>query len=228
MNCSSCGAELDPGTRFCASCGAPVVTSQFCVQCGNEIGANVVFCPGCGANQRTAGPAAGPQYQQPVSYGMPPRGQPRGMVDGEIHYKGIWSRFFAALIDSILFFIFAAIMATRYGTVTADSFNLEGVPALVTYGAYGLYFVIFEGWFKGTIGKLILGIRVVKASGRSPGLGRAIVRNLMRIVDGLFLYLVGVIAVSRSPWKQRVGDRVAGTFVVSRRSAKAMRDASGG
>jgi len=39
-------------------------------------------------------------------------------------------------------------------------------------------------------------------------------RNVMRIIDGLFVYLLGAIAVWASDRNQRFGDRVAGTLVV--------------
>jgi uncharacterized RDD family membrane protein YckC len=59
------------------------------------------------------------------------------------------------------------------------------------------------------------GIRVVSESdGQPPGLGRATVRTALRIVDGLFSYLVAFIAVLASPKRQRLGDMAAQTLVV--------------
>jgi uncharacterized RDD family membrane protein YckC len=44
---------------------------------------------------------------------------------------------------------------------------------------------------------------------------QAVVRNLLRVVDGLpFLYLVGIITIAASKRDQRVGDMAAGTIVV--------------
>jgi uncharacterized RDD family membrane protein YckC len=42
----------------------------------------------------------------------------------------------------------------------------------------------------------------------------ALIRNILRIVDGLFVYLVGAILVWKSDKRQRLGDRVAHTVVV--------------
>ena len=39
---------------------------------------------------------------------------------------------------------------------------------------------------------------------------------MLRMVDGLFVYLVGAILVMTSPTKQRLGYRVTGTVVVRR------------
>jgi hypothetical protein len=57
-------------------------------------------------------------------------------------------------------------------------------------------------------------LRVVREDGSPIHLGAAALRNLLRIVDGLFLYLVAAIAVWASPTRQRLGDRAAGTYVV--------------
>jgi uncharacterized RDD family membrane protein YckC len=45
-------------------------------------------------------------------------------------------------------------------------------------------------------------------------MNHSLVRSLLRIIDGLFVYLVGAILVWRSDMKQRFGDRVAKTVVV--------------
>ena len=45
--CAACDAELSPGDRFCAQCGAP--QNQRCPSCGLENRAANRFCPSCGA-----------------------------------------------------------------------------------------------------------------------------------------------------------------------------------
>src|SRR5450432_434516 len=57
MTCARCQAEIPPGARFCAACGAPV--GMACLQCGSPVLAGQRFCPGCGADIEAAVPAAG-------------------------------------------------------------------------------------------------------------------------------------------------------------------------
>jgi hypothetical protein len=66
------------------------------------------------------------------------------------------------------------------------------------------------------IGKLLLGIRTVREDGRAAGMGKALVRWLLWIVDGFpyFLPLVGFIVALTSTGHRRVGDMAAKTFVV--------------
>jgi uncharacterized RDD family membrane protein YckC len=48
------------------------------------------------------------------------------------------------------------------------------------------------------------------------GLGASVVRNVLRLVDGLFFYLVGALFALASSRGQRLGDRAAHTLVVRR------------
>jgi uncharacterized RDD family membrane protein YckC len=83
--------------------------------------------------------------------------------------------------------------------------------------ALGLgYYIVCEALVGMTVGKRLVGIRVVAEDGEHAGLGPAVIRNLLRLVDGLFFYLVGAVFALTSPRGQRLGDRAAGTLVVRR------------
>ena len=60
--------------------------------------------------------------------------------------------------------------------------------------------------------------RVHGSGARSGPLGwrATFLRNLLRPIDGLVLYLVGFIVICVSPRRQRIGNRVAVTIVVRR------------
>jgi uncharacterized RDD family membrane protein YckC len=62
---------------------------------------------------------------------------------------------------------------------------------------------------------MLLGTEVVREdNGEVPGLGTAPIRTVLRLIDGLVLYLVGFIAILVSGKNQRLGDMVAHTLVV--------------
>lgn len=48
MNCSACGAQNEPGHRFCSQCGASL--APVCPNCGSEVPAGARFCPSCGSS----------------------------------------------------------------------------------------------------------------------------------------------------------------------------------
>ena len=66
------------------------------------------------------------------------------------------------------------------------------------------------------VGKVALGLRVVRTDGSKPSGGSVAVRTLLRLIDGLpFLYLVGVVCIlATGQRRQRVGDLAADTTVV--------------
>jgi uncharacterized RDD family membrane protein YckC len=80
-----------------------------------------------------------------------------------------------------------------------------------------LYFPVLEGIWGRTTGKWVTGTMVVDTSGKPPGVWKAALRTLMRIVEANPLTAGGVIAgiaVCMSQNRQRLGDMLAHTFVV--------------
>jgi uncharacterized RDD family membrane protein YckC len=91
-------------------------------------------------------------------------------------------------------------------------FSLGGLAALLVSFAY---FTIMEGRYGQTLGKMALGIKVIRESdGQAPGIRAAVLRTLMRIVDSIGSYLVAFVVTLVSDKNQRLGDMVAKTLVV--------------
>jgi uncharacterized RDD family membrane protein YckC len=134
-----------------------------------------------------------------------------------LNYQGIGPRLVAQIVDGIVLMILYFVLgAAMFGGL---SFDVFGAAALSFIGAYGLifmlYFIGLEGAFGATVGKMVTKIKVVQENGAPCGFGPAFVRNLLRIIDGLpFLYIIGIILISRSAKKQRLGDSLAKTVVV--------------
>lgn len=79
------------------------------------------------------------------------------------------------------------------------------------------YFPLTEGLTGRTLGKWALGLKVVRRDGQLPGLGKALLRTLLRLVEVNPFLLGGLIAgvvVLASKNRQRLGDMVADTYVV--------------
>ena len=112
-----------------------------------------------------------------------------------------------------------------YLELGSTRYAVEGVSFLLFTLLWFVYFIAMEAAVGGTIGKLLLGIRVVGADGRRAGLGAVFIRNALRVVDGfpyVLPYLVGwMVALNDKPGRRRVGDRVAKTYVVLKGTAPA-------
>jgi uncharacterized RDD family membrane protein YckC len=118
-------------------------------------------------------------------------------------------------VTSILTAPFFALSVTRLATRAALFGPAVATRALIALIIYFLYFTLLEGHNGQTVGKMAVKIKVVKEADGSPiDYGEAAVRTILRVIDGLFLYLIGAILIRSSDEKQRLGDRVAHTVVV--------------
>jgi uncharacterized RDD family membrane protein YckC len=92
-----------------------------------------------------------------------------------------------------------------------------------SFGFFGLsivLLVVLQGLTGWTVGKLLTGLRTVKEDGSRPGIGKALLRWLLLLIDGLpCIPLVGFICALTTQGHRRVGDMAAKTFVVRARAA---------
>ena len=135
---------------------------------------------------------------------------------------GVGSRFLALALDSliqaaigIVAFILVAVFGVASGAVQQPLWLVALLIAVLFLLTFA-YFAAFEiAWNGQTPGKRMVGIRVVKDSGRPLTPAESIGRNLMRIIDQLpGFYAVAVIVALISPRNKRLGDYVAGSMVV--------------
>lgn len=132
-----------------------------------------------------------------------------------MEHIGVGLRAVAAIIDTALLFIVGYLIASVTGGTSAQGFQLSGGPFFIWLVIALAYYIVMEAQSGVTLGKRLIGLKVVKLEGGAPLDWQAsIVRNVLRLVDGLFFYLVGAIVVWTSDKKQRLGDKVAGTVVV--------------
>jgi uncharacterized RDD family membrane protein YckC len=138
---------------------------------------------------------------------------------------GLALRFVAVLLDGLLVLLPLAIIvglttgggyaASGDGTA-ATGVTIEGNAVWLLLALALGYYVACEAATGMTLGKRLVGIRVVDEEGQHVTFGAALIRNLLRLVDAIFFYLVGVFFALTSPLGQRLGDRAAHTIVVRR------------
>jgi len=126
-----------------------------------------------------------------------------------------------ALIDLVLCYLILYGVADATGNAAGAGFYLQNGPALLGIALCLGYFIVLEALFGLTLGKLVTNLRVVREEDGAPiGWRAATIRNLMRLVDGLVLYLVGFVAICVSRRRQRLGDMAAHTLVVRRNARR--------
>ena len=93
--------------------------------------------------------------------------------------------------------------------------------AVITIIVAFLYYTILEGRYGQTLGKYWCKIKVVKEDTGAPiTYTDAAIRTILRIIDGLFSYLIGALLIWTSEKRQRLGDRLAHTVVIQLCSGK--------
>jgi hypothetical protein len=108
---------------------------------------------------------------------------------------------------------------TRWSTFDETELQLTAASLLIALTLNStilfLYGWLMEAVCGATLGKALVGIRVARTATaqRSP-LSASAVRNVLRIVDGFGLYVVGTVVAGCSGARQRIGDIFAQTAVI--------------
>jgi uncharacterized RDD family membrane protein YckC len=135
----------------------------------------------------------------------------------EVHMTG--RRILATIVDAIVFSVIFWVLALLFGSTSAEggsvAFSLGGLGSLICLVVIFAYYTLLEGYLGQTLGKMLLGIKVVREdNGGVPGLGAAAIRTVLRIIDGILFYLVAFISVLATQKNRRLGDMAANTLVV--------------
>lgn len=136
-------------------------------------------------------------------------------------YAGFWKRFAAVIIDSIIVYgiIFVLMTMLGYGEMTggikAAIINIA-LLNLLSFVIYVLYWSLFESSrLQATPGKMALGIKVTDINGGRVSFGRALGRNLGKIISGLTLN-IGYVMAGFTVRKQALHDKMADCLVMDK------------
>jgi uncharacterized RDD family membrane protein YckC len=194
-------------TRFCSECGRPYPAHEMVT-----IGAATV-CAQCK-----------PLYMQRVREG----GQPVGVM----RYAGFWIRFVARIIDDIILMVVGFIInlpiqfALGLSAARVSGDIGAGVAALpVLLGTIGLslainlvigalYEIYFLSTRSATVGKLALGLKVIRADGGTLSVGQATGRFFAYTLDACFTLTIGFIIAGFDSEKRSLHDRICDTRVI--------------
>jgi uncharacterized RDD family membrane protein YckC len=191
-------AEQSGPRQFCSECGRPFAAEDLAL-----FGAAAV-CGDCK-----------PGYVQRMREGV--------TVAGGVVYGGFWRRGAALLIDGILLSVFALPLRmglTLFGinsgfeTYRPGLFaTLFGVGTLITYAVQIAYYVYFISQKGATLGKMLMGVKVVTATGGPISVGRAFARYFAQILSGLIL-CIGFIMAAFDDQKRALHDHICSTRVI--------------
>lgn len=151
-------------------------------------------------------------------------------------YGSWWARavcwYVDATLETVALFFFTAIFALLAGAVlwqvpwagldSLDSVMNNPVWRVVwsayvvcSFGVGVLNRVVLQWYFGGSLGKLMVGLKVVNADGGELTLGRAVLRYACGIINTLTLG-IGLLMPLWSERRQALHDLISGTIVVKR------------
>lgn len=135
---------------------------------------------------------------------------------------GIGNRFLAAFVDLLVTGLIELGLILLLGFALREvepnlRATILGVAVVLLILALPFtYWVLLESFWNGqTLGKRIVGIRVLRDDGAPVGFFAVLARGLLRILDLLpFIFPIDLVLMVVSSKGQRLGDLVAGTVVV--------------
>lgn len=134
---------------------------------------------------------------------------------------GIGSRFYAALLDTLLLGILlflGAYVNNSFIVYLSGLFGnwLGAIGGIIVFALFWGYYMIFEITTNGqSPGKYLLRLRVIKEGGYPISATDSAIRNLVRLADFMpFFYGTGLLVMLFSKHWQRLGDLAAGTLVI--------------
>lgn len=129
--------------------------------------------------------------------------------------KHLAARFYANLIDYVIFIIFFIVYVRFAGEQQENgNYQVTGLKFLPIPIAWFLYFPLCEGIAGQTLGKKLLGLYVVDFKGETPTIGHTFVRRMVDIFECITFGVLALITINYSKRNQRLGDMMAGTTVI--------------
>lgn len=189
-------AVAAPSGLTCVSCHKPVTTEDAVQLSGNWV------CAACK-----------PDYVQRLREGV--------TVSQEFRYAGFWIRFAAKIVDGIILMLVTiplnilagGYMAPAGGPPTGKGLAIYLLIQLVVIAITMSYSVFFVGKYGATPGKMVCGLKIVRADGSKLTYGRAVGRFFGVGLSYLTFY-IGFIMAGFDVEKRALHDRVCDTRVV--------------
>lgn len=141
-----------------------------------------------------------------------------------MNYVGAGRRFVAALLDTIILGVVSAILggvlAGVVGVKAAGGINTSAIAGIATFSnlvslVLGIaYYVFYQAKMGQTLGKKVMGIKVVDVGGKTPGVLTFFLREIVgKTVSALILF-IGYLMIIWDGKKQGLHDKIASTYVI--------------
>ena len=190
MECPNCYRQVIPGAERCGSCGTVIPPAQHLLEQSGVIAPTMTATR---VIQEIGSPRVATLGDRCLALAL-----------DTLTLVGAWT-----VVDTWALLRWGVAGQGEYGLTAAS----VALAAILNVTIFFLYYCLLELIFGATLGKAILGIRVLRDTDRSA-LGAAVIRNGMRILDGIGFYAVGALVAGCTAFRQRLGDLCAGSIVI--------------
>jgi uncharacterized RDD family membrane protein YckC len=149
----------------------------------------------------------------------PPVWDARPAGPDHVAYGGFWIRVVAYIIDGILLTIVCGVVDRLLGIniLTTDWDHYDPLANVISLVIGWLYFALLESSERGaTVGKMVMGLRVVTSDGQRLSFMNATGRYFAKILSAI-IFCIGFIMVAFTDKKRGLHDIIAGTLVIKTR-----------
>jgi uncharacterized RDD family membrane protein YckC len=151
-------------------------------------------------------------------------------------YKGAWARLLGIIIDGLVMGLISIAFSRAFGSGTSAGNLVSTSNTPVSWAILGVVVVYLVGlgaWRGQTLGKMVIGAKIVKTDGKPIGVGRALLRFVGYLIYFVIIYLlkasiIGVLValfialmiIGTNKKKRGLHDFIAGTVVINSRPKK--------
>lgn len=201
MNCVKCSHPITMNQKFCTSCGYEVKVKNECSSCNQILEPGSKFCTRCGSSVRSNlnSSSFNPNVRQPLYV--------------TTTFASFSKRVLAAIIDSILMFCISLAISIPILLMSPELADVAPILGLIG----GLFYRVGmeSSSYQGTIGKILLNIKVVGIDNKRISFGRALGRYFASFASVMFLG-VGYLFALFTKRKQTLHDLLVETTVINR------------
>jgi uncharacterized RDD family membrane protein YckC len=226
--CPSCKKPIEPGARFCGSCGAQIPAAAPAKPFAPPPpppSAKPPMPPSEPPKPAPGPPPPAPSYggpPHPLTHGFQPPAAPAPgpARTGRQEYAGFGVRLVAYLIDAVIFNLLTLLPGALIFFAQTQGDSTLGLILLVVASVAILlmaifYWVILPGKKGFTPGKKIMKLKIIGADGAFPiGIGKAFLRLIMQSIGGSICGLTYWMILFDKEMHRALHDKVAGTLVI--------------
>lgn len=201
MNCVQCSHPITMTQKFCTSCGHEAKVNRQCSSCNQTLLSGSKFCTHCGNSVRTGSNSNNhTQYVQQPLYTT-------------TMFASFSKRVQASIVDAIIMFCISLAIIIPFLLTSPESADVAPFFGLI--GGLLYRAGMESSSYQGTVGKILLNIKVVGIDNKRIGFGRALVRYFASFASAMFLG-VGYLFALFTKRKQTLHDLLVETTVINR------------